>query len=134
MEIAMIKKISDNPLKTVCRLESCALNVQDVSGVTLDIKGGAKEMWVQQSWKLGHAGVKPSTAPQEDPECILKNLRKKSLTSPCVEERQPVDPKMPSEKTTASRRGHQPCRGRRKTLIITRFKTTNSFQRIVTNF
>ncbi|KAK3915311.1 Holin-like protein CidA, partial [Frankliniella fusca] len=46
--------------------ETCGFNVQDVSGVTLDNNGGAK-----------------------------KNIRNKT-NGPCVEERQPVDPKMPS--------------------------------------
>ncbi|KAK3925478.1 TBC1 domain family member 2A [Frankliniella fusca] len=46
---------------------SGAFNVQDVSGVTLDNNGGAK-----------------------------KNIRN-NKNGPCVEERQPVDPKMPSK-------------------------------------
>ncbi|KAK3910350.1 Serine/threonine-protein kinase smg-1, partial [Frankliniella fusca] len=59
-----------------------AFNVQDVSVVTLDSKEGAKEIFnVSKSWKLGHDGVKPPTAPQGDPECIFGNLCKNQLTS-----------------------------------------------------
>ncbi|KAK3928474.1 Glutaminase [Frankliniella fusca] len=60
-----------------CSKITSGFNVQDVSGVTLDSKEGAKEIfYVSLSWMLGHAGVKPSTASQEDPECILGNLCK----------------------------------------------------------